>query len=482
MFFKNPEFKKNFRLEVNGTRLSVCFILLALILFALYNGKIDLNAPKNYEAYIYAKSFFNAFCGIGFFFVIVWGTYLSAASINEEIRQKTWDFVRMSSLSPLKILVGKLFGATSLIWIVGLIGIIPVLAISAAEMLPVTAPLRDDGTTVAVLIGTIICWAIFSHAAGLLFSLHAILNSREKDRFNSIGATLLVLICGLYIGATIINAFDYFHVSYRQGRASYTEWYGHSFHTLDIILLCLAFGTVWAVVGAHRMLRQSLLFLDQPWVWIAFLLIASLFLNGFATEIEFKRFLFWPILLCTFTVALMAVHEARDVVRYKTFAARLNMGNYKDALRYMPLWMISFLFLIGTLITSIVVIDHRPTTIMSIASLVAFAIRDLLILHWLSWKPNIRRPLLGYAFFAGAFYLLLPLITRPTSELGRMFFPLLPHSNSASLMPYEQGWIFFYWAFQVGSIAIAAWLFNSRWKTAFRSTPPVPAGPPQTAA
>ena len=481
MFLQNPEFKKNFRLEVNGTRVTFCFVLLALILFALYDGKIDLNAADHSAAYTYARSFFHTFCGIGFFFVIIWGTYLSAASINEEIRQKTWDFVRMSSLSPAKILCGKLFGATSLVWIVGLIGIIPVLLLSTAEMLPVTKPLRDDSTTLIVLIAAIICWAILSHASALIFALHSMLQARGKDKLNTIGATLLVAIVGMYIGAALINAFDYFHVSYRQGRPSYTEWHGQMFHTLDLILMCLAFAAIWAVTGAYRMLRQSLLFLDQPWVWVVFLFSTSLFLSGFATDMEFRRFLFWPIALSTLTMGMMAIYEAHDVVRYKTFAARLSTGKLLNALRYMPLWMISFTFLIGSLLISIVTIDHRPSTIMSIASLLTFAVRDLLILHWLSWKANIRRPLLGYAFFAGAAYFLLPLIAKPTSDIGRMFFPLLPHSGRPDFMPYEPGWVFFYWAFQVASVAIAAWLFHGRWKTAFKATPRVPEDQPQTA-
>ncbi len=484
MLMTNPEFRKNFRLEVNSTRVISCFALLALVLFALYDGNGNRNS---HGLHTYAEKFFVTFCGIGYFFTIIWGTYLCAGSIYEEVRQKTWDFVRMSSLSPAKILFGKLFGATSLIWIVTTTAIVPVLTVAAFAMIPESGSPRAELPTVLSLITGIVAWTILSHALGLIFALHG-MSQQRGDKFNTGGVTILIAICGLFAGMSLINGFEQFHETYRMNRPTQALWYGTLYHSLDLALLALLYTALWAVMGAYRMLRQSLLFLDKPWAWIGFLLLTGVFLNGFATDPDFRNLLYWPLVLSMVTMAMMAVHEARDVVRYKTFAARINARRYADAFRYVPLWMISFITMVVFMIISLITINHQFMTVMAVLSLLTFACRDLLILHWISWKPSIKRPLLGFAFYGVIAYMLVPAVCGSifSPTFAAYFFPLLPKLSRAAISLHE-GQLFFYWAFQVGSLALAGWLFSGRWKAAFGGktlaelTPPAPQVPPQTA-
>jgi hypothetical protein len=473
--FNNPELKKNLRLEVNFTRLASCFGLLLLLFFAFYTSDTSLFNDK--KLYQYHEKIFSIFSGVGFFFVIVWGTYLTASSIQEEVRQKTWDFVRMSSLSPAKILAGKLFGAPSLVWIVGVIGILPILMCAAAALIPETPYIRSSGLTLAILCGSLICWAILSHSLGMICSLHSLLQQRDREKFNTIGITLLILIAGFFVGAALISQFELFHDRYRLEQQttnlSYrrTLWFGDYYHKLDLTFIMLAFSAFWAVMGSYRMLRQSLLFRDPPWAWILFLITTCVFLHGFTTEPELKKFLFWPALLCTITMGFTALIEAHDVVKYKIFVSHLQNGRMSEAFRHMPLWMISFTFLIITLLTGIIVINNEFVTIMSVTSLIAFVVRDLLVLHYLSWKPNIRRPLLACALYALVAYVLLPVILKPmTGNVSLMLFPLIPVKGIQNTG--SDSWLLFYWIFQFASIFCAARLFKRRWDKAFKQSEP----------
>src|SRR5215510_3127986 len=53
--------------------------------------------------------------------VVLWGTRNAAQAVVGEIRERTWDFQRLSALTPFQMTVGKLFGATSYVWFGGLI-------------------------------------------------------------------------------------------------------------------------------------------------------------------------------------------------------------------------------------------------------------------------------------------------------------------------------------------------------------------------
>jgi pimeloyl-ACP methyl ester carboxylesterase len=52
---------------------------------------------------------------------ILWGTRLAANSILDEMADKTWDWQRLSILSPWTMTWGKLFGATAFAWYGGLV-------------------------------------------------------------------------------------------------------------------------------------------------------------------------------------------------------------------------------------------------------------------------------------------------------------------------------------------------------------------------
>ena len=53
------------------------------------------------------------------FFVVLWGTRSAALSVVGEIRERTWDSQKLSSIGPSQMVWGKLFGATFANWFGG---------------------------------------------------------------------------------------------------------------------------------------------------------------------------------------------------------------------------------------------------------------------------------------------------------------------------------------------------------------------------
>ncbi len=467
MLTNNPEFKKHFKLEVNTTRLAVSFGLLLLIaLITAQNVNLNVTQAQLRDEF---AAVFQTFSTLGFFIAILWGTYLAASSINEEARQKTWDFVRMSSLSPAKILVGKLFGSTALVWIVSLTVIIPAMLLAGSYMIdPYAVIKRPEFVTLFQLAFCAICWAVFSHAWGILMSLHALAASGTgKEKNNSFGIALVILFGGSFIGAGIQLGFIEFTRVIPTQLTGLTSWYEIKMRTLDTVMLSLSFATFWAVVGAYQILRQTLKFRDLPIAWISFLITTTLFLQGFRVNDEFSDFLIWPLVLGILTMGIMVMAESRDIVAYKTFAARFSSGDYRNAARHLPLWMISATFMLLSIILSLIFVNHKPTMIFGMLSLVAFIVRDLLALHYIAWKPSVRRPLLGFILYGFVMYFLLPMMFKEVDyELAGLFYP-----GIAAVKQQVDPDTFYnasYWLFLMAQICFAAWLFKGRWIVAFK--------------
>ncbi len=104
----NPELRRNLWLELTPRRVTTMTVFLVLIFFAsTLSGNLLTPAGVAYDLY--------------YFIVIVWGTWNAALSVVGEIRERTWDFQRLSALSAGEMTWGKLFGATALNWYGGVI-------------------------------------------------------------------------------------------------------------------------------------------------------------------------------------------------------------------------------------------------------------------------------------------------------------------------------------------------------------------------
>jgi hypothetical protein len=155
----NPEFQRNLWLNLSNGRLIMMPVVLGAIFFAA-----SLFPSAGYEAVRHTAQFMYVVI------VVLWGTWLASRAVVGEIRDRTWDNQRMSSIPPWAMVWGKLFGSTIYIWYGGAICLV---ALTWANL--------NDGKADDVLrdLGFWITIGLFAHTVSMLASLLA---ARRQSR------------------------------------------------------------------------------------------------------------------------------------------------------------------------------------------------------------------------------------------------------------------------------------------------------------
>ncbi|MDE1940399.1 MAG: hypothetical protein KGI68_15360, partial [Alphaproteobacteria bacterium] len=159
----NAEFQRNLWLELTARRMFVMTVVLALIFFAAALTDGTVSGPGSVARWLY------------YAIVVIWGTRNAALGVVGEIRDRTWDGQRLSSLGADTMALGKLFGSTSYNWFGGAICLIVILA----DLLGTRGPF-------VALIDLVYYLAIgvIGQAAALLASLLAARRRQLHSRFD----------------------------------------------------------------------------------------------------------------------------------------------------------------------------------------------------------------------------------------------------------------------------------------------------------
>lgn len=485
----NPELIKNLKLEFSSTRIVIPLVILALMSWLIWASTTSLpSGPLDDPNVSKAKNLYMWLCAYGYFFTITWGGYLSANSIVDEVRQKTWDFVRLSSLPPTQIIIGKLFGSNFTIWLVTLGALIPSMLYCASIMIPNQFPHIQEPQTLALFAVTLVLWGLFSQTATLFIGISQL--NDTKKRPSAFALLFPPMLIGLWIGASIINSFDNYYEVYNiyPDTKSYIpkdayiadqaymmaiktiKWYSLEFSPLALIATLLAIAFAWCMIGSYRLLRSKLLYKDAPWVWIVFILSTAALCSGFReigpSGTIYISLLAWVPLVSTMLICISILEEARQTVRYRACYAFMRAKNYKEAFRIIPLWIISFAFLIIGSLTLVPTTTTPVVTLLLTLSYIGFVCRDILMIHAISWSPKVRRPVVGIALYFALVYGILPPILKIITSNNDAARYLYPAARSFHNM--EQGLNYLntsplYWAALMAQIAVAAWLFYRKW-------------------
>lgn len=476
MFLDNPEFRKNLKLEFSATRFWMAAILFGLISLIAWSWTSELHNWQKMPLEFYkAQDLFGTLCGFGFIFTIIWGSYLTANNMTSEIQQKSWDFVRMSSLSPMKIIIGKLFGAPSVVWTVSLSCVLPWLLWSYSVMLP-----DYFGWHIIFSLGlSLVFWTILSYAIALFFSLPTTMENNVRG--GAFSPILLVLLLGFYVGGTIgSESQDIFRntevilfKSELQKSPEYIlrtiRWYGMNITSLDMICLSLGFAAFWMFAGTWRNLRKSLQYKDAPWVWIAFLVAISAFLSGFTFKMGLDKetrsilqYTGWPIFVSLLTLAICCLKECKEIILYKAWAKAWSIKNYTEIFRLTPLWIFSALFFVACSLATFYQAKDSEMATAILLSIFGYMIRDILVFHMIGWTLSIRRTGLGILVYLVLAYVLLPILAgiSGNKESSLLFYPVI---TPLAEIPSQE----LYWVLLLVEITMAAAMFRTRWKTAF---------------
>ena len=261
----NPEFERNLWLEAGPRRLAWAAVALA----AVYGASLLLANGQPLRTLGAAGTMVFVVSGL------IWGPRVAGRAVAEEVVQRTWDFQRLSALTPWAMTWGKLFGAASLSWIAALTGLILACVASLAKSgAGASLQLVVEGLGAAVLL----------QAGSMALALVGVRRARAEGRAGAFRFTWGGLV-GLLVVASIVgkvaptrglgagfNGFDF--------DGAGLSWWGAQLPLGWFVALSLAAFGAWAMIGAWRLMRLELQMQNFPWAWPLFVLFAGVWAAG----------------------------------------------------------------------------------------------------------------------------------------------------------------------------------------------------------
>ncbi|GAA0541913.1 hypothetical protein FHS83_000201 [Rhizomicrobium palustre] len=421
----NPEFRRNVWLELTPLRLVVLVALLSLAFFAaaVTDG---MNGPGTAARWLY------------YIVVVFWGARNAARSVVGEIRDRTWDFQRLSSLSASTLMWGKLFGSTIFNWVGGAICLVVIVADA----------FNRSGPAVAVAdLFYFIALGVIAQAAALLASLIGVVRRHGRAQYEVFIYQIVGLAVGLAVWAIadpngpVLGGFL---------RSDHIAWWNASLPTEVFLLVSLAVFAGWILLGSYRLMRRELKQVNGPLVWLAFLTFVAGYVGGFDAWVSKQlpiadadsRRLYLVVLVCAGLTYINIFLEAKDRVAFRWFGSEIGHFRIGSALSRLQCWMMSVfatLILGGVLVAHLILSNTMepgfPADAALVTSILGFLVRDLGIVVLMNMLARRRGgDLLALAVLL-LLYLLLPSIIGGLQYgTGRaLFLPL--HTDPTWMSP-----------------------------------------------
>jgi hypothetical protein len=382
----NPEFQRNLWLEYSNRRAVFMAITLGLI-FLLGNstfGSIALRTSAEYAFYV---------------IVVIWGARNAAQAVVGEIRDRTWDGQRLSSLSPFAMTWGKLLGATSFAWLGGALCLLVLSWTAYAD--------NGAGAAVAELCYFLMI-GLMAQSVALFASLLAVRRRQTHSRLDVFFYQIAGLIAawGVWWAWRIVSSGGYF-----DGAVSVDEmrWWGRSVDAPLFYLLSLMIFLFWAFIGCLRLMRLELSMQNTPAIWSVFVAFMAFYFAGQEGPEEFAVFglevsaAILPLLLACLTIAALsyiaALAEPKDLVLYRWIAKTVGAGQFHALWSRLQAWMVAY---VATLFLGIVlafVLVTNPPALLgyeffhasSVLSALGLLTRDMAVILFFSLLPGAKR-------------------------------------------------------------------------------------------
>jgi hypothetical protein len=457
----NPEFKRNFWVEMTPFRLfAMPVVLLALI--AGYGTATDF-APKGMS---------DALSVLAYLLGWLWATRLAARSVLSEVKEGTWDYQRMSDIGAWNMAWGKLFGATLFPWY----GVVICLSFRLwfdwqrppSEMTHVQA--------VADLVNFVAAMLV-AHCTAFSMSLAWLQKDRTGKTVRDPACVFMGLIAGLsiyglhkYAGPKIEQAFTYLAV--HAGLAGFNDREGillqmrPRFFGLEIggpgftaVSLSLLLGC--GLICLYRLLRRELQYRVYPWGLAAFILFFAIYLTGYMerpltalaryhilSPLHVFLFILFVVSYGGFMVSIFV--EAKDAVRYRWLFVALSRRDWREALRLAPVWTLplvllwtaTFAFVLHMVFgygripppESLIWLKQPPTLAQYCFTCIGFSLflmRDLMLVHAMGFLPKSWRPDILSSVLILLIYVLVPFALAQLGY-GNLIFLFFAETTSPS--------------------------------------------------
>lgn len=414
----NPEFRRNLWLELTPRRLLLWAVLLALAFFASALAERNLTSPADLARFLF------------YIMVVFWGTRNAALSVVGEIRERTWDAQRLSSIGAAEMSWGKLFGATSFNWYAGAICLVLVLAGDASA---------KGAAAAAVDLAYFIEIGLISQASALFASLIAVRRRQNHSR----GEIFLYQLVGLVAAFAVYLVWELADPagSLIQGlhRTVNIAWWGRSFDYRVFLLVSLGLFTAWLLIGCWRLMRVELKLTNGPFVWLAFLMFVCAYTSGFdgrlaaVNAITGADVLALRLGVATLTAAALTyvtvVLEPKDRVHLRWLGAQLASGRIDKFFFGVQPFMVSYavtVFLtLGLLWWRFQTGSSHPAGMLMLVAGLGFLTRDIGLFLLVHAARGRARADMSAVLLLVALYVLLPAIVNSLQATAGLvlFYP-----------------------------------------------------------
>ncbi len=424
----NPEFDRNLWLEATPRRLTGLFLALGLIFGATWLIAHD-------ERHM----LLTAIGGVGFATYVacglIWASRAAGGSVLEEIRGRTWEFQRLSALTPWAMTWGKLFGAGALAWIGALIGL------AAAGL--TTAQLGPPAEALTVVSG-LLALTLFLQGCAMGAALVGVRKARAEGRIATGGAVLLGVLGGLFLLGALGHHLPVRGQSWTAGGLNLfnhqaVQFWGYSPPEPAFAALSLWLFAAWAVVGAWRLMRLELQMRNSPWLWVGFLLFAGLWRAGLANPLSgpLGEVLAAGAGFAALTYASAFVEPA-DPVRLRRFWSELQAGRLMRAVDLAPAALFAFKLavLCGLLALFLPRTSYgEPPAPPTVLAALVFLVRDLGVIAFYRYGPTPGRGDLSAVIALALLYGAGGVVDRTVGEsLGVVLFSPFATFNPLSVL------------------------------------------------
>lgn len=361
---------------------------------------------------------------------IGWGTLRAFASVADEVRDRTWDFQRMTALAPAHMALGKVFGAPLLQWYIGAWCLLA-FAVAAPR-----AGLGHVIATMVALVGT----AVLLHALGVTASIasaRAPLGGRGR---RAGGFVLLVLVANVLPFAALLG----------RGRDSADTglvWWGVTLAEHVFLAGSAVAFAAWAMLWACRAMGRELREPARYGASAAFALFFGVWVAGRHGSQPARALVEG---LAAASAALTLAVYAGVVTDPLTRVSLARARRASSRLARVPGWAIDacaavVLGLAAYAVASASGVASQPgwrlfTDPVLAAASALMAVRDAAIVACFSLSPRMRRPVGRAMFYIALADVLLPIVFLATKNLAlaRLAMPLLafafPGANPVLLM------------------------------------------------
>jgi hypothetical protein len=419
-------------LEMTPRRVTMMASLLALIFFAAALVGGAEWGPSSIASFLY------------YIIVVIWGSRSAALSVAGEIRDRTWDGQRLSSLGAGTMAWGKLFGSTIYNWFGGLICLAVLLVNVAIHLGPATALIE---LVYYVGVGAI------AQSVALLASLVAIGRGQSHSRFEIFAYQVVGLIAALAVYYVWSAADPAAAVLAHRQTTEFIPWWGGAFDARGFLIGSVAVFAAWTLLGCYRAMRLELRMRNGPFVWLCFLAFMGLYVAGFDAWLSSDMKGWDPIALrlllagttCVAMTYLMVLLEPKDRVHYRWMEGQIRAGHVGNALNGLQAWMMSYgaALAIGSALV-IWLLRENPETASAgpalVLAVLGFLTRDVAIFVFVQTLRGRRRSDLGALAILFALYVLAPLILMGL-HAGRLLFLFFPHVAEPTWLGTVAAWV-----------------------------------------